>query len=152
MALLLFLHIAGAVLLVGNIVTAAFWHWLAQRTRSAEIVHFSAKTVMKADLAFTLPGILLIVGSGAAMAERSGYGGAFDWLTLSLVLFGLTGAIWLAVLLPLQRSMIRRSAEALDTGVIPRAYTRALLNWYVFGTAAVLLPVAVLYLMVAKPF
>jgi len=152
MNLLLFLHIAGAVLLTGNIVTAAFWHWRAQRTGNAEIIHFSAKSVMMADLAFTLPGILLIVGSGAAMAERSGYGGAFNWLTLSLLLFGLTGLIWLAVLLPLQRSMIRLSAEALGTGTLPRAYSRALVNWYVFGTAAVLLPVAVLYLMVAKPF
>lgn len=152
MTTLLFLHVAGAVLLVGNIITAAFWHERARRTGNAAVVHSAAKTVMLADGVFTLPGIMLLVVSGAIMAERSGYGWGFHWLTLSLLLFGLSGAIWLAALLPLQRRMIRLSRQGLESGVVPQDYLRVSAGWNAFGTIAALLPVIVLYLMIAKPW
>lgn len=153
MAIALFCHVFGAVLLLGNIITAAFWKLRANQTGNPAVIHYAAKNVMLADLLFTLPGILLIVVSGTWMAERAGYSmGAFNWLTLSLGLFGLSGLLWLAVLLPLQRSMIRRSRQALETGMVDAGYRRASLLWDVFGTIATLLPVAVLYLMIAKGF
>ncbi|WP_339329330.1 DUF2269 family protein [Cohnella caldifontis] len=107
---------------------------------------------MLADFAFTIPGILLLIVTGALMAERAGYSLAgFNWLTLSLALFALTGVIWAVLLLPLQRSMIRLSAQALEKGSLPEGYRKASLSWAVFGTLAVLLPVVILYLMVSKP-
>jgi len=150
---LLFLHLLGAVLFIGNIVTAAFWKLRAYRTGNPAVIHHAAKNVMLADGLFTLPGILLILVSGALMADRAGVPiGPFNWLTLSLLLFALTGVIWAAALLPLQRSMIRHSERELKTGGIRDAHRRASMIWNALGTVAVLLPVAVLYLMIAKPF
>jgi len=149
----LFVHVLGAVLLVGNIVTAAFWKLRADWQGQPVVIHSAAKNVMMADAVFTLPGIFMIIVSGSLMAEKAGYSlSGWNWLTLSLFLFTVTGIIWAAVLLPLQRSMIRHSRLALESGTISAAYRRASAAWAVFGTAATLLPVAVLYLMIAKGF
>ena len=38
-----FLHIAGAVVFLGNIIVTAAWMLMAERTRSVNVIHFSAK-------------------------------------------------------------------------------------------------------------
>lgn len=147
------IHVCGAILLIGNIMTAAFWKMRADRSCHPAIIHSAAKGVMTADLLFTLPGIALLIISGFAMSAIGGYSfGEFHWLTLSLVLFILTGIIWVFLLLPLQRKMIRLSAEGLTSGTIPAGYRRASLYWNIYGTIAVLLPIAILYLMISKVF
>lgn len=149
----LFVHVFGAVLLVGNIVTAAFWKLRADWQGQPVVIHSAVKNVMAADMVFTLPGIVMILVSGSLMAEKAGYSlSGWNWLTLSLLLFAVTGVLWAAVLLPLQRSMIRLSRRAMETGTISTAYRRVSAMWAVFGTAATLLPVAILYLMIAKGF
>ncbi|MDF2661927.1 MAG: hypothetical protein K0Q94_4718 [Paenibacillus sp.] len=153
MSLLLFMHIGGAFLFVGNIITAAFWKIRADATRNPAVIHEAAKNVMLADYAFTLPGLVLLVVSGVWMAGRSGsLHSGFNWLTLSLILFAVTGIVWLAILLPLQRGMIRHSKQSMASGVVSAAYRKASLYWAIFGTMATLLPVVILYLMIAKSF
>jgi len=149
----LFLHLAGAVLLIGNIITAAFWKIRADLRKNPVVIHHTAKTVMFADLVFTLPGLLLLIISGIVMAVRANLlAHGFNWLTLSLVLFAIAGVVWLAVLIPLQRAMIRHSAACIESGNISKAYVRAARLWDVFGIIATLLPVIIFYLMISKSF
>ncbi|MGY4111326.1 DUF2269 family protein [Aeribacillus pallidus] len=104
MEFLLFMHIVGVVLFLGNIIITAFWKMRADQTGNRELIHSAAKNVMLADFVFTIPGLLLIITSGVWMAVRTGYLiSGFNWLTLSLILFVLTGVLWAGVLLPLQR-------------------------------------------------
>ncbi|CAM3419565.1 DUF2269 domain-containing protein [Marinicrinis lubricantis] len=146
----LFLHLLGALLFVGNIVTAAFWKIRADSLGDVKVIHYAVKNVMLADYVFTLPGLVLLVVSGTVMAEQAGYlEASFNWLSLSLLLFGLTGVLWLGMLIPLQRKMIRLSAQAANSGLPPAEYRKASLHWAIFGTAATLLPVVILYLMIA---
>ena len=42
-----FLHIAGAVVFLGNIIVTAAWMLMAERTRSVNVIHFSAKAVIR---------------------------------------------------------------------------------------------------------
>jgi len=152
MHLYLLLHIVGVVLFLGNIVTAAFWKVRADLQGNPAVIHQTAKNVMLADWVFTLPGLVLIIVSGDLMAAEAGFSlPGMGWLTLSLILFAATGVIWLAILLPMQRAMIRHSAAALAAGTISEAYRRASRRWNMFGIAATVLPVVVLYLMVYKP-
>ncbi|QQZ08412.1 DUF2269 family protein [Heyndrickxia vini] len=153
MGLLLFLHLLGAVIFLGNIITAAFWKIRADIKEEPAFIHNTVKNVMLADFIFTLPGLILIIVSGSLMAVHAGYSmSGFNWLTLSLVLFFLTGILWLAVLLPAQRSMIRHSAKSIETGIICKAYRKASLYWAIFGITATLLPVIILYFMITKGF
>ncbi|WNQ11293.1 DUF2269 family protein [Paenibacillus aurantius] len=146
-------HLIGVVLFVGNIITAAFWKVRADLGQDPVIVHGTAKNVMLADYVFTLPGLALLVASGVTMAVQGGWPmSGLSWLSVSLILFAVTGVIWLAILIPLQRRMIRYSAESVTAGALTDAYRRASRYWAVFGIAATLLPVVILYLMVAKSF
>ncbi|WP_028612006.1 DUF2269 family protein [Paenibacillus harenae] len=151
MSFWLLLHIIGVVLFAGNVITAAFWKVRADLSKNPAIIHSAVKNVMLADYAFTLPGIVLIVVSGIAMTVQAEMKlNGLNWLTLSLILFAVTGVIWAAVLIPLQRAMIRHSAECLGSGSISKAYRQASRNWAVFGIAATLLPLVILYLMIMK--
>lgn len=153
MKLWLFLHLAGVVLFVGNIITAAFWKVRADLQKNSAVIHHTVKNVMLADFVFTLPGLILVIISGIAMVVRteiSTHG--LNWLMLSLVLFAITGVVWLAILIPLQRAMIRHSAACIESGNISKAYVQASRLWAVFGIMATLLPIMILYLMIAKNF
>lgn len=153
MSIWLLLHLLGALLAVGNMITAAFWKIRADRTGNPVIIHGAARNVMLADYVFTIPGLVLLVVSGGVMAERAGIPlSGFNWLTLSLILFAVSGIIWGAVLLPAQRRMIKHSAECLASDSMSEAYRAASRTWAVYGVAATLLPIAILYLMVMKGF
>ena len=144
-----FLHIAGAV-----VVTAA-WMLMAERTRSLSVIHFSAKAVIRADLLFTLPGVLLILLNGFAMVlARWGGWGAFhqlSWITVALALFTASGVIWVGVLLPVQHRMAVFSDPSDYPDSPPSEFFSALRRWYFWGGLAIALPVCSLYLMVNKP-
>ena len=146
-----FLHIAGAVVFLGNIVVTAAWMLMAERSRSLHVIHFSAKAVIRADLLFTLPGVLLILINGFAMVlARWGGWGAFhevSWISLALALFTLSGVIWVGVLIPVQHRMAVFSDPSDYEEEPPPEFFSALRRWYFWGAIAIALPVCSLYLM-----
>lgn len=153
MKVYLILHLLGVVLFLGNIITAIFWKVRADLKGNLAVIHSSAKNVMLADYIFTIPGLVLIIVTGNLMAAKAGFPmSGFNWITVSQTLFILSGVIWGTLLIPLQRSMIRHSAKAIETGVLSKAYKKASLYWLIFGIAATLLPVFVLYMMIYKPY
>lgn len=153
MDLWLTLHLFGIVLFIGNIITAAFWKVRADLTKNPVVIHGAAKNVLLADYIFTLPGLVLIVVSGSIMAARAGMPlSGFNWLMLSLILLAVTGIIWAVILIPLQHKMIKYSRQCIKSGIISKAYQDASRSWAVFGIAATLLPLVILYLMVTKGF
>ncbi|WP_274366279.1 DUF2269 family protein [Paenibacillus thermotolerans] len=153
MSIWLTLHLIGILISIGNIITAAFWKIRADLTNNPVEIHSAAKNVMLADYVFTLPGIVLIVISGGAMAAQAGLSvSGLNWLTFSLILFAITGIIWATILIPLQFKMIKCSAQSVKTGIISIEYRNASRSWAIFGIVATLLPIVILYLMVTKGF
>ena len=150
-----FMHIAGAVVFLGNIIVTAAWMLMAERTRSNNVIHFSAKAVIRADLLFTLPGVLLIVINGFVMVVSS-WGGwdafhEFSWITIALALFIASGIIWVAALVPDQHRMAVYSDPTAYPESPPSQFFSALRRWYFWGAIAIALPLISLYLMVNKP-
>lgn len=153
MSLWLTVHLIGVVLMVGNIITAAFWKIRADLTKNTVEIHSAVKNVLLADYIFTIPGLLLIIVSGSIMAARSGMPmSGFNWLMLSLILLVVTGIIWAGILIPLQLKMIQYSAECIENGTISKAYQDASRSWAVCGIIATLMPLVTLYLMITKGF
>jgi len=149
---MLFFHILGVVLLLGNALTAAFWKLRADREQDIPHSLRVVRNIMVADYIFTIPSIALILVTGHLMAAANGYTVfAWNWLGLSYGLFGLSGAIWLAVLLPAQLRMIRQAEASAKLGSWTVAYKQASMVWNVFGTISTLAPVAAMVLMVFKP-
>ncbi|GAB4074900.1 DUF2269 domain-containing protein [Barrientosiimonas marina] len=149
MSFLVFIHITAAIIFVGNIITAAFWKVKAAFSKDETHIHLTAKNIMTADHVFTLPGIIVLLISGFILAADSSYTlHAINWLSVSLALFALTGVIWAAILLPLQRKMIHYSGEPFNQA----SYQKASRIWDVVGSLSTIIPLIILYLMIAKPF
>ncbi len=150
-----FLHIAGAVVFLGNIIVTGAWMMMAERTRNINVIHFSAKAVMRADLLFTLPGVLLVLVNGLVMVFDA-WGGReviyqLSWISAALWIFTASGAIWVAILIPAQHRMVVFSDPSAHPDTLPSQFASALRRWYVWGAIAIALPLCSLYLMVTKP-
>ena len=150
-----FLHIAGAVVFLGNIIVTAAWMLMAERTRSVNVIHFSAKAVIRADLLFTLPGVLLVLMNGFAMVfDRWGGRDAIyplSWISAALWLFTASGVVWVGFLIPAQHRMVVFSDPSDYPDSPPSEFFSALRKWYFWGALAIALPLCSLYLMVNKP-
>lgn len=143
------LHILGASLFLGNIMVSAFWKVLADRTGNYSVVRFATRLVNVTDIVFTGLGVVLLLATGHLLAQNHGGVLANDWILWSYVLFAVSGAIWIAVLLPIQfkqANLLRAS----PTEVIPQEYYRWARLWSIAGVLATLFPLPAIYLMVAK--
>jgi uncharacterized membrane protein len=151
--MLLFLHVLGAVLFLGNIVTGAFWKVRAHYGKQDLMaIHLTVKNIMLADYVFTIPGILLLLIPGYLMAANLGYSLiAWNWVSAALLLFSVSGLLWLFILIPLQRKMIRYSEESVKADRQTEAYKRVSKKWDIFGSIGTILPLISLILMVWKP-
>ena len=150
--LLKYLHILGVVLLVGNILVSAWWKIMANRTKDATIISFAQRQVTLTDYIFTLTGAILIVMSGDMLAfmlfENTW---EITWISLGRIAFGITGFIWLFILIPTQIRQAKLAREFVKTGSIPETYWKLCRRWNFFGTIAVILPVIVLAIMIWQP-
>jgi uncharacterized membrane protein len=103
--------------------------------------------VLITDVLFTAGGSIGIVLTGYLMADRWGGESAHPWIRWSYILFGLSGLIWLFVLLPIQLRQ-RRLLE--QTSEITMQYRRLSRQWQLWGALATLLPLPILYFMITK--
>lgn len=143
------LHILGASLFLGNIIVSAFWKVLADRTGNYSVVRFATRLVNLTDTVFTGLGAALLLATGHLLARTHGGVLANDWILWSYVLFGVSGAIWIAVLLPIQFKQAKMLRES-RTEDIPKEYYRLARLWSIAGALATLFPLPAIYLMVAK--
>lgn len=145
------LHIVSSVLLVGTGFGSAFYLFFANRSASLEARAVVARLVMRADLWFTTPAVIVQPLSGAWLAHTAGWPLTTPWLLASLVLFVLAGACWLRVLW-LQLKMAREVEAALPgRRPLHPHYARWQAAWEWLGYPAFLAMLAVFFLMVNKP-
>ena len=141
------LHVLCACLFLGNVVVSGIWAAMAERTRNHAIIQFSNRLVLITDMMFTATGAIGLVWTGHLMAARFGGESAHPWISLSYTLFGLSGLIWLLVLVPIQlkqRLLLKRTTQ------ITAEYIRWSRVWQVSGAVATALPLPIIYLMVNK--
>jgi uncharacterized membrane protein len=145
-----FLHVAGACLFVGNNLVTPFWKLLADRTRQPAVVAHAQRLITLTDFVFTGGGIALLLGSGHAMIAMNPVLWQQAWLRLGYAAFGLSGVLWLGVLLPVQIRQARLARAFANGEAIPAEYWRLARVWNAVGVIASLLPLGTLLLMVLK--
>jgi uncharacterized membrane protein len=143
------LHVLSACLFLGNVVVSGTWAFLAERTRNFEVVAFSNRLVLITDAMFTLTGALLVVYTGSLMSHRYAAAPveAQAWISWSYMLFGLSGLIWLLVLVPIQlrqRTLLKRFHA------ITPEYLKLSRIWQISGAVATIVPLPIVYLMIVK--
>ena len=147
------LHIIAVIAFVGNITTGLFWHAHAARTRDPKLLAHTMDGIIRSDRLFTVPAVVAIIATGIAAAI---YGDLpilrTGWILWTLILFIVSGLIFMIRVAPLQRQLRSVAEEALHTGIFEYADYHALaVRWELWGAAALLTPVAGLALMVLKP-
>lgn len=157
------IHILGAVMFLGGIGADLVWMKLAERTKRPSDLAFASKTVTLSDFLVAIPGAGLLMLSGVPMilasAELSGLqlipgllkSFKIGWLITSIVLFNISGAVWLLLILPRQRRMMSISQEHISSESLPNEFFQLLRTWYFWGMVATVLPLIALVLMVTKP-
>lgn len=109
------LHILSSVLLVGTGFGTAFYLYFTNRTRNVHAIAEVAQLVVKADLWFTTPAVIVQPVTGYWMMTLTGYNFSQPWLMLTLGLYLLAGICWLPVLwLQLQMRDIAVAAAGSD--------------------------------------
>jgi uncharacterized membrane protein len=128
-ALLRVLHVAGAVLLLGNVTVTGVWAAYLYRARDRVPFRPVARAILWTDLLFTVGGGTLLTVSGILLALRRGYPVAgTPWLARGIAALGLATLLWLGVLLPEQLRMERAAPG--DDETVRRAFRRwSLVGW-----------------------
>jgi len=148
-----FLHIVGAILFLGNIITGVFWKAHADRSRDPRIIEHALDGVIRSDRLFTIPGVILIVAAGVVAALiahipllRT------EWLAGGIILLTVAGVAFGARVAPLQRQMRDLARSATDpAGFDWTTYEKLSRGWAIWGAVALLAPLIAAGLMVFKP-
>jgi uncharacterized membrane protein len=141
------IHVLCACLFLGNVIVSGIWAAMAERTRNHTIIQFSNRLVLITDLLFTASGAIGVVLTGHLMAGQYGGDTAHPWITWSYILFGVSGLIWMLVLVPIQfkqRMLLQRTTQ------ITSEYLQLSRVWQISGAVATVLPLPILYLMITK--
>jgi uncharacterized membrane protein len=140
------LHVAAAVLWLGNFAVTGVWALRAYFARDKTLFAFATREILFTDVLFTACFGGAVVASGVALAHLEGLDPVRVLWTrraLEIVIFG--GLMWLGVLLPVEL-MMRRRARNGSPG-LPALFA----VWNAAGWLVTLALFSVIYLMIAKP-
>jgi uncharacterized membrane protein len=122
-AVLRLLHVAGAVLLLGNVTVTGVWAAYLYRARGRVPFRPVARAILWTDLVFTVGGGTLLTVSGILLTLRRGYPvSGTPWLAKGIGALVVATLLWLAVLLPDQLRMERAAAD--DDEALRRLFRR----------------------------
>jgi uncharacterized membrane protein len=146
------IHIVGAVVFLGNIIVTGWWKAMADKHGSPIVIAFAQRQITLTDFIFT--------GGGVALMSVGAFGNVYlngldlfgtNWLYKGFLIFTISGAIWVFILIPIQykQAKLARTFEA--GGEIPELYWRLNRQWYIWGILDTLIPLAAISWMVFKP-
>ena len=146
------LHIVAVIAFLGNIATGLFWHVHAARTRDPRLLAHTVDGIIRSDRLFTIPGVVVIVTTGIIAAVTGGLPLLrTGWILWTLVMFSLSGLIFMAFVVPLQRQLLVMAQAGTAGNFDYAGYAAVARRWEFWGAAALLTPLAGLMLMVLKP-
>jgi uncharacterized membrane protein len=145
MALLITLHVASAVLWLGNFAVTGVWALRAFMSRDRALAVFAAREILFTDATFTLIFGSAVVVTGLVLAQRLHFDIATTrWIREALVAVIACGAIWAAVLVPIEVRLFVRTKRGLPV-------RKLFAVWNVVGWSVTVVLFVVIYLMIAKP-
>jgi len=149
--LLKYLHVLGAIVILGTGTGIAFFMLMAHRSRDAAFIARTAGVVVLADMVFTASAAVAQPVTGLLLAWQAGMPLAAPWLTAALGLYVIAAALWLPVVW-MQARMRDLAADAAAAGApLPPAYHRLFGWWFAFGIPGFGSVALILWLMIAKP-
>jgi uncharacterized membrane protein len=150
--LIKYLHLLGAIVILGTGTGIAFFMLMAHRSRDPVFIAATAAVVVVADMLFTLSAVILQPLTGGVLMALSGTSFAERWLVTSLGLYVVAGLFWIPVIfMQIEMRDLARTAAARQAPLPPR-YFALFRRWFVFGIPGFGSVMMILWLMIAKPF
>jgi uncharacterized membrane protein len=146
-----YLHVIGAIAILGTGAGIAFFMLMARRSGDAAFIARTAATVVIADMLFTLAAVILQPVTGGLLMMLSSTAFAERWLATSLVLYALAGLFWIAVIFMQIEMRDLASAAAASGQPLPPRYFSLFRRWVWFGIPGFGSVMIILWLMIAKP-
>lgn len=146
-----YLHVLGAIVILGTGTGIAFFMLMAHRTGDAAFIARTATTVVTADILFTASAVILQPVTGLILMTLSSTSPTEQWLATSLVLYAVAGLFWIPVIfMQIEMRDLARQA-ATDASPLPPRYFALFRRWFLFGIPGFGSVMAILWLMIAKP-
>ena len=149
--LLRFLHVMGAIVLVGTGAGIAFFMLMARQSRDVHAIAHVANTVVVADALFTASAAIAQPVTGYFLAREIGWPLTESWLIVSIALYVLVGALWLPVVVIQMRLRDIARASLAANAELPPQWHRLYRIWFACGWPAFGAVLVILWLMTAKP-
>ncbi len=147
-----YLHVLGAIVILGTGTGIAFFMLMAHRTHNAEFIARTASVVVIADAIFTLSAVILQPVTGGLLMMLSATSITERWILVSLALYAVAGMFWIPVVFMQieMRDLARKAAE--QQAPLPARYFMLFRRWFAFGFPGFGATMLILWLMIAKPF
>jgi uncharacterized membrane protein len=147
-----YLHVLGAIAILGTGSGIAFFMLMAHRSGDAPFIARTAGVVVIADMLFTLTAVILQPITGGLLMRLSCSSFAEGWLATSLALYAVAGLFWVRVIfMQIEMRDLARVAAEKGTRLPPR-YFALMRRWCIFGIPGFGSAMIILWLMIAKPF
>jgi uncharacterized membrane protein len=145
------LHIVSASVLLGTGAGIAFFMFMAHRTRDLRALQVVTRHVVLADWLFTAPAVVVQPLTGFLLMTELGWPAAGPWLRAVMGLYLMVGCCWLPVVW-IQHRLAKCVGAAANIEALGAAYWRLYRIWLALGVPAFAGVLALVWLMVAKPW
>jgi uncharacterized membrane protein len=147
-----YLHVLGAIVILGTGTGIAFFMLMAHRSRDVAFIAKTAEVVVFADGLFTLTAVLLQPVTGGLLMWLSATSLTEGWLVAALVLYAFAGLFWVPVIfMQIEMRDLARAAVVANAPLPPR-YFALFRYWFLCGIPGFSSVMAIVWLMIAKPF
>ncbi len=147
-----FIHIAAVTLFFSNAVVGILWEQQSLATGRKEVILHTYNTVAFLDARFSSPLIILSVLGGLSLSYSTGELWKIGWLSVSFLLFLLSGIFWIVSDIPTQYKVKKLSSSLIpEDQVLPDELVRLLKQRWWISIAGVTPLIIVFILMVYKP-
>jgi uncharacterized membrane protein len=146
-----YLHLLGAIVILGTGIGIAFFMVMAHRSGDAGHIARTAATVVVADGLFTATAVIVQPVSGTLLLYETGASVTDGWVLASLALYGIAGAFWVPVVWMQARMRDLAREAATSRRPLPARYHELYRLWFLFGFPGFGCVMAILWLMLAKP-
>ena len=147
-----FIHIFAVSLFFSNSIVGILWERQSLASGNKEVILHTYNTVTLLDAMFSSPLIILSLLGGLSLSFNAGELWEIGWLSVSFLLFMLSGIIWIASDIPTQYKLKKLLSRLNPQDqYLPVELIRLLkLRWWI-GMAGVLPLLVIFILMVYKP-
>lgn len=146
-----YLHVIGAVVILGTGIGIAFFMLMAHLSRDVYFIARTAALVVKADMIFTATAVIFQPVTGYLLVRETGIFLSEGWMFASLVLYVVAGVFWLPVVWMQIRMRDLAMQAASDRAILSERYHQLFRLWFLFGFPGFGSVMLIIWLMIVKP-